>query len=58
MNQLYSNIRNTIVMDRNYIGTTGFYEEIRDGQYLNTLYLNTVFKYISCIYTCISNTFG
>ena len=31
---------------------------VRDGQYLNTLYLNTVFKYISCIYTCISNTFG
>ena len=30
----------------------------RDGQYLNTLYLNTVFKYISCIYTCISNTYG
>ena len=24
----------------------------------NTLYLNTVFKYISCMYTCISNTFG
>ena len=28
------------------------------GSNLNTLYLNTVFKYISCIYTCISNTFG
>ena len=37
----------------------GYYRsKARDGQYLNTLYLNTVFKYISCIYTCISNTFG
>ena len=24
---------------------------VRAGQYLNTLYLNTVFKYIYCIYT-------
>ena len=27
------------------------------GQYLNTLYLNTVFKYIYCIYTLYLNTF-
>ena len=30
---------------------------IRAGQYLNTLYLNTVFKYIYCIYTLYLNTF-
>ena len=29
----------------------------RAGQYLNTLYLNTVFKYIYCIYTLNLNTF-
>ena len=29
----------------------------RAGQYLNTLYLNTVFKYIYCIYTLYLNTF-
>ena len=29
----------------------------RAGQYLNTLYLNTVFKYIYCIYTMYLNTF-
>ena len=30
---------------------------VRAGQYLNTLYLNTVFKYIYCIYTLYLNTF-
>ena len=29
----------------------------RAEQYLNTLYLNTVFKYIYCIYTLYLNTF-
>ena len=29
----------------------------RAGQYLNTLYLNTVFKYIYFIYTLYLNTF-
>ena len=29
----------------------------RAGQYLNTLYLNTEFKYIYCIYTLYLNTF-
>ena len=29
----------------------------RAGQYLNNLYLNTVFKYIYCIYTLYLNTF-
>ena len=29
----------------------------RAGQYLNRLYLNTVFKYIYCIYTLYLNTF-
>ena len=32
-------------------------KECRAGQYLNTLYLNTVFKYIYCIYTLYLNTF-
>ena len=31
--------------------------KFRAGQYLNTLYLNTVFKYIYCIYTLYLNTF-
>ena len=30
---------------------------VRAGQYLNTLYLNTVFKYIYCIYALYLNTF-
>ena len=33
------------------------HEVARAGQYLNTLYLNTVFKYIYCIYTLYLNTF-
>ena len=33
------------------------YYKYRAGQYLNTLYLNTVFKYIYCIYTLYLNTF-
>ena len=40
----------THIMNNKVIGS-------RAGQYLNTLYLNTVFKYIYCIYTLYSNTF-
>ena len=36
---------------------TSLYHLPRAGQYLNTLYLNTVFKYIYCIYTLYLNTF-
>ena len=37
--------------------TVTFMDRFRAGQYLNTLYLNTVFKYIYCIYTLYLNTF-
>ena len=42
-----------------YVGGSDFscYRVARAGQYLNTLYLNTVFKYIYCIYTLYLNTF-
>ena len=42
-----------ILLDKNEIGVC----VCRAGQYLNTLYLNTVFKSIYCIYTLYSNTF-
>ena len=37
--------------------TKSMFSTGRAGQYLNTLYLNTVFKYIYCIYTLYLNTF-
>ena len=43
--------------DNNFLSWQLMFLEVRAGQYLNTLYLNTVFKYIYCIYTLYLNTF-
>ena len=42
---------------RSSIGVFLLCHMYRAGQYLNTLYFNTVFKYIYCIYSLYLNTF-